>query len=85
MVQRSPFCALFGGYKVKIVYDPDIPATLYPSIQKIIKESVTTPCPCGCKEIYVSLQNDKIDVKCYDCGTSFFELEVEIGEETVVH
>ncbi|NIA08892.1 MAG: hypothetical protein GWP10_03785 [Nitrospiraceae bacterium] len=70
---------------MKIVYDPDIPATLQPSIQKIIKESVTAPCPCGCEEIYVSLQNDKLDIKCYDCGTSFFELEVEVGEETVVN
>jgi hypothetical protein len=80
------FGAFFGGYKVKIVYDPDIPATLYSSIKKVIKESIVAPCSCRCDEIYVSLQEEnKIDVKCYDCGTSFFELEVEVNEETFDH
>jgi len=69
---------------VKIEYDPDIPPNVRPSIKEIIKESVVAPCAsCGCDEIYVSLSSEKtIDVKCYDCGTSFFELEVEIDEET---
>jgi hypothetical protein len=80
------FGAFFGGYKVKIVYDPDIPATLYSSIKEVIKESIVAPCSCGCDEVYVSLQEEnKIDVKCYDCGTSFFELEVEVNEETIDH
>jgi len=80
------FSAFFGGYRVKIVYDPDISATLYSSIKEVIKESIEAPCSCGCDEIYVSLQEEnKIDVKCYDCGTSFFELEVEIDEETTDH
>ncbi|RKX60000.1 MAG: hypothetical protein DRP37_05805 [Thermodesulfobacteriota bacterium] len=71
---------------MKIVYDPDISATLYSSIKEVIKESIEAPCSCGCDEIYVSLQEEnKIDVKCYDCGTSFFELEVEIDEETTDH
>ena len=68
---------------MKIVYDPDISATLYSSIKEVIKESIVAPCSCGCDEVYVSLQEEnKIDVKCYDCGTSFFELEVEVNEET---
>ncbi len=71
---------------MKIAYDTDIPTTLYPSIKKVIKESIKTPCSCGCDEIYVSLQEEnRIDVKCYDCGTSFFELEVEVNEETIDH
>ena len=71
---------------MKIVYDPDIPTTFYSSIKEVIKESIVAPCSCGCDEIYVSLQEEnKIDVKCYDCGTSFFELEVKIDEETIDH
>ena len=78
--------AFFGGYKVKIIYDPDIPATLRSSIKDVIKESIDAPCSCGCDEIYVSLQErNRIDVKCYDCGTSFFELEVEVNEEIIDH
>lgn len=70
---------------MKIVFDSDIPVQVRESIADVIRESVTKPCAaCGCDEIYVSLQaENSIDVKCYDCGTSFFELEVEIGEETV--
>jgi hypothetical protein len=76
--------AFFGGYRVKIVYDPDISSTLYSSIKEVIKESIIAPCSCGCDEIYVSLQDEsRIDVKCYDCGTSFFELEVEVNEEII--
>jgi len=68
---------------VKIEYDPDINASIRPDIAAMIKENVTEPCECGCDEIYVSLQSENmIDVKCYDCGKSFFELEIEIEEET---
>ncbi|MDA8162420.1 MAG: hypothetical protein M0022_05880 [Desulfobacteraceae bacterium] len=67
---------------MKIEYDPDIPMAARPSIKEIIKESISAPCSCGCDEIYVSLSSaNTIDVKCYDCGTSFFELEIE--EEAV--
>lgn len=71
---------------MKIDYDPDIPVTVRPSIKQLIKESNIASCPCGCDEIYVSLQSESnIDVKCYDCGSSFFELEMEVDEETVEH
>ncbi len=71
---------------MKIVYDPDIPAPIRPSIEQVIEESELSSCSCGCDEIYVSLQSENtIDVKCYDCGISFFELEVEFDEETVEH
>ena len=71
---------------MKIIFDPDIPADIQPQIKQIIGDSVQEKCSCGCDEIYVSLTDeDMIDVKCYDCGTSFFELEIEIEdqEETV--
>lgn len=71
---------------MKIIYDPDISPTLRSSIKEVIKESINAPCSCGCDEIYVSLRDEnRIDVKCYDCGTSFFELEVEVNEETIDH
>ncbi len=67
---------------MKITFDPDISADIRPSIEEVIKESITAPCSCGSDEIYVSLQaNNNIDVKCFDCGTSFFELEIEVEEE----
>ncbi len=67
---------------LKIIYDEDISRDVRPSIEGVIKESITGPCECGCNEIYVSLQAPgSIDVKCYDCGTSFFELEIEEEEE----
>ncbi len=68
---------------MKIEYDPDIPASLRPSIKDVIRDSGIKQCECGCEEIYVSLQSENmLDVKCYDCGKSFFELEVEIENET---
>ncbi len=67
---------------LKIVFDEDITKDVRPSIKEVIEESITEPCECGCSEIYVSLQAPgNIDVKCYDCGTSFFELEIEEEEE----
>ena len=67
---------------MKTVYDADIPAALQPSIQQVVDDSIDAPCLCGCDEIYVSLQEeDRIDVKCYDCGTSFFELEIEVDQD----
>jgi len=66
---------------VKIVYDPDIPPSIRPSIQHEIKNSVHNQCECGCDEIYVYFSSkDIIDVKCYDCGHSFFELKLEIDD-----
>lgn len=69
---------------MKIEYDPDIPVSIRPNIKEVIKESVVAPCAvCGCDEIYVSLGlKGHLDVKCYDCGNSFFELELEVDEET---
>ncbi len=67
---------------MKITFDPDIPADIQPQIEELIKDSVEGKCECGSDEIYVSIIDNKlIDVKCYDCGNSFFEAEIDIEEE----
>jgi hypothetical protein len=67
---------------VKIIFDSDIPQEAQLEIKEIINESLSEKCKCGCDEIYVSLIDEStIDVKCYDCGASFFELEIEAEEE----
>ena len=67
---------------MKITFDPDIPADIQPQIEELIKDSVEGKCSCGSNEIYVSIIDNKlIDVKCYDCGSSFFEAEIDIEEE----
>jgi len=66
---------------VKIFFDPDIPTEIHDQIKQIVEEQVQGPCKCGCDEIYVSLLNNTLDVKCYDCGESFFEMEIELEEE----
>jgi len=69
---------------VKITFDPDLPVSYRPSIQEVIDESNIEACECGSTEVYVSLIDENtIDVKCYDCGNSFFELEIEIEEEEI--
>jgi len=67
---------------VKIFFDPDIPADIQEEIKKVVQDQIDSPCPeCGCDEIYISFLDNTLDVKCYDCGESFFELEVEIEEQ----
>jgi len=67
---------------VKITFDPDIPTDIQPQIEQLVKESVDGKCSCGSDEIYVSIIDDQfLDIKCYDCGTSFFEVEIDISEE----
>ncbi len=70
-----------GGLRLKITYDPDLPMSYRPLIHQEIRNSDIEECECGSDEIYVSLVNENtIDVKCYDCGKSFFELEIEIED-----
>ena len=67
---------------MKIIFDSDIPVEIQPQIEQVIRDSIQGKCECGCDEIYISLTHeDMIDVKCYDCGTSFFELEIEIEDQ----
>jgi len=71
---------------VKIIFDPDITAEIQPQLEQVINDTIQGKCECGCDEIYVSQTDDgMLDIKCYDCGTSFFELEIEVEdrEETV--
>ncbi len=66
---------------MKITFDPDIPIDIQPQIEQLVKDAVQEKCGCGSDEIYVSIiENQIIDVKCYDCGTSFFEAEINIEE-----
>jgi phage FluMu protein Com len=66
---------------MKIEYDPDIPTKARPTIKGVIKEANIRTCRCGCDELYVSLSGKgRLDIKCYDCGTSFLEIEFEEEE-----
>ncbi len=64
---------------MKIVFDPEIPEDLREEIKKLIEEeNVEVECPeCKSKEKYVALLEKVLDVKCYDCGHSFIEIEME--------
>ncbi len=64
---------------MKIIFDPDIPEELKEDIKALVEEEVQEEaCPeCGCKEIYVALMEGVLDAKCYDCGHSFAEIEME--------
>jgi len=66
---------------VKITFDPDIPVDIQPQLEQLVRDSVHEKCSCGSDEIYVSIIDNKIiDIKCYDCGHSFFEVEIDIEE-----
>ncbi|WP_456434073.1 hypothetical protein [Thermosulfuriphilus sp.] len=67
---------------MKIFFDPDIPESIRDEIAALIKEQITSSCKCGCDEIYVSMTDNILDVKCYDCGESFFEVALEAEEES---
>ncbi len=66
---------------MKITFDPDIPVDIQPQLEQLVRDSVHEKCSCGSDEIYVSIIDNKIiDIKCYDCGHSFFEVEIDIEE-----
>ncbi len=66
---------------MKITFDPDIPVDVQPQLEQLVRDSVHEKCSCGSDEIYVSIIDNKIiDIKCYDCGLSFFEVEIDIEE-----
>ena len=65
---------------MKITFDPDIPTDIQPQIEELVKESIDDKCHCGSDEIYVSIiENKFLDIKCYDCGNSYFEVEIDIS------
>ena len=64
---------------MKIVFDPEVPEELREEIRNVVEGGeIEAPCPeCGAEEIYVALLDKILDVKCYDCGHSFAEIELE--------
>ncbi len=64
---------------MKIIFDPDIAEDLREDIKALVEEEeLEEKCPeCGAKEIYVALLGKVLDVKCYECGHSFAEIEME--------
>jgi len=69
---------------VKVIFDPDIPEDIKEDILEAIKEeNIGDICKiCGCDTLYVAMLEGMLDVKCYDCGHSYLEIELsEEGEE----
>jgi hypothetical protein len=68
---------------VKVIFDPDIPEDIKEDILKAIEEeNIGEACKmCGCDTFYVALLEGLLDVKCYECGYSYLELELEMEEE----
>ncbi len=66
---------------MKVIFDPDIPEDLREDILEAInEEDIGNACKiCGCDTLYVALLENILDVKCYECGHSY--LEIEIAEE----
>ncbi len=64
--------------RVKVIFDPDIPEELKEDIIKAIEEeNVGEICKvCGGDILYVALLEGTLDVKCYECGHSYIELEL---------
>ncbi len=62
---------------MKVLFDPDISEDLKEEILKSLEEEGLGICKiCGADTIYVALLDNIIDVKCYECGNSYLELEV---------
>ncbi|RUM89772.1 MAG: hypothetical protein DSZ24_00450 [Thermodesulfatator sp.] len=67
---------------MKIIFDPEVPENLKEDIRSLVQEAdIEEKCPeCGAKEIYIALLGKILDVKCYECGHSFLEIEMETEE-----
>lgn len=68
---------------MKVVFDPDIPEDIKEEIlQTLEEEQIKAPCKeCGSETIYVALIDNTLDVKCYECGFSYLEIELSEEEE----
>lgn len=66
---------------MKVIFDPDIPEDLKEDLLKTIEEQqIGDLCKsCGADTLYVALIDKVLDVKCYECGLSY--LEIELSEE----
>ncbi|QJA06132.1 hypothetical protein FVE67_04670 [Thermosulfurimonas marina] len=67
---------------MKIIFDPEVTEELKEEIRSLVEEAeIDKKCPeCGAQEIYVALLGRILDVKCYECGHSFLEIEMETEE-----
>lgn len=68
---------------MKIIFDPDIPDDFKEEIKRAIEEeNIGELCKfCGADTLYVAMLEGVLDVKCYECGHSY--LEIEFSEEEV--
>lgn len=66
---------------MKVIFDPDIPEDIKEDLLKTIEEEqIKEPCKvCGADTIYIALIDNVLDVKCYECGYSY--MEIELSEE----
>ncbi len=66
---------------MNVLFDPDIPEDLKEELLKAIEEEkIGEICKiCGANTLYVAIIDKIIDVKCYECGYSY--LEIELSEE----
>ncbi len=64
---------------MKVIFDPDIPEDLKEDILNSIKEeNIGEICKyCGADTLYVAHLGKILDVKCYECGHSYLEIEME--------
>ena len=62
---------------MQVIFDPDIPEDLREEILKAIEEEKIELCKeCGSNVVYVAKIDNTLDVKCYECGASFFDIEL---------
>ncbi len=68
---------------MKVIFDPDIPDEIKEDILEAIKEeNIGEVCKvCGGDTLYVALLEGVLDIKCYECGHSYLEIEIEEEEE----
>lgn len=68
---------------MKVIFDPDISEELKEEILNIIKEeNIEGVCKvCNSNTLYVALIGKMLDIKCYECGYSYLEVEIEEEEE----
>ncbi len=68
---------------MKVIFDPDIPEEIKEDILEAIKEeNIGEVCKvCGADTLYVAFLEGVLDIKCYECGYSYLEIEIEEEEE----
>lgn len=64
---------------MKVIFDPDVPDDIKEDVLNMIKEeNIGETCKiCGADTLYVAYLKNLLDVKCYECGHSYLEIELE--------